>query len=111
MLCLPHNVCTRFYFPGFLVGPYLEYATYMSLIDESIYKSKGTPDNATPTKPGRNVPKGRKRVAYRQMAFGLAWLGLFVTLSGSFNYTVALQPWFSTHSLLYRSLLSQITSQ
>ncbi|KIM83962.1 hypothetical protein PILCRDRAFT_97057 [Piloderma croceum F 1598] len=91
-----------FYFPGFLVGPYLEYSTYMSLIDESIYKSTGAHQNITSTKSGRNVPDGRKRVAYRKMAFGLAWLGVFVVLGGSYNFAVALQPWFATRSLLYR---------
>lgn len=27
-----------FYFPGFLVGPYIDYASYASLIDESVFK-------------------------------------------------------------------------
>jgi lysophospholipid acyltransferase len=102
MLDFSHDIYTRFFFPGFLVGPYLEYSTYISLIDESIYKSTRTHQNAASTKSGRNVPDGRKRVAYRKMAFGLAWLGVFVVLGGSYNFTVALQPWFATRSLLYR---------
>lgn len=92
----------RFYFPGFLVGPYLEYSSYMSLVDESIYKVAETSAN-TP-KSGRKVPKGRKRVAYRKMVIGLGFLGLFVTLSGSYNFGVAIQPWFSARGLLFRSI-------
>ncbi|KAK7061370.1 MBOAT, membrane-bound O-acyltransferase family-domain-containing protein [Favolaschia claudopus] len=62
-----------FYFPGILVGPYLDFNDYMDLINETLFKklkAKG--------KNGRNVPSGRKRVAYRKMFSGLAYLGIFV---------------------------------
>ncbi|KZP15136.1 MBOAT-domain-containing protein [Athelia psychrophila] len=85
-----------FYFPGFLVGPYLDFKSYMSLIDESIYAGAAAPEN------GRKVPKGRKRVAYRKMATGLAFLALFVTMGGSWNFGVAVQDWFKQRGWLYR---------
>lgn len=52
--------------------------------------------------PGRLVPRGRKRVAYRKMVTGLIYLGLFVVLGGQYNYGMATQDWFVTKPLLYR---------
>lgn len=52
------------------------------------------------------MPKGRKRVAYRKLVVGLAFLGLFVTQSGSFSYGEALKDWFLQKSLLYRYVVS-----
>ena len=92
-------VSCRCYFPGVLVGPYLTYAEYSALVDESLFKSAGGK-----TKPGRAIPLGRKRVAYYKMLSGLVYLGLFVVLGGSFNYGVALTPWFTTKNLIYRSV-------
>lgn len=90
--------CTiRFYFPGVLVGPYLDYASYTSLIDGSLFKSVES------TKPMRRaIPDGRKRVAYRKMSTGLAFLGLFVALGPSYNFAIALTPWFAKQNLFYR---------
>lgn len=69
----------------------------MALIDESLFK-----DAQGKTKPGLPVPEGRKRVAYRKMVTGLAFLGLFVFFSGKYNFGVALEPWFVEQSLPYR---------
>ncbi len=52
--------------------------------------------------PGRLVPRGRKRVAYRKLAMGLAYLGMFVVLGGQYNYGIAIQDWFGQKSLWYR---------
>ncbi|KAI9572388.1 MBOAT, membrane-bound O-acyltransferase family-domain-containing protein [Boletus coccyginus] len=86
-----------FYFPGVLVGPYLDYASYASLIDESLFKSV---EFMKPTR--RAIPNGRKRVAYRKMLMGLVFLGLFVVLGPSYNFAIALMPWFAEQTLLYR---------
>ncbi|KAJ7087231.1 endoplasmic reticulum protein [Mycena belliarum] len=91
-----------FYFPGILVGPYLDYADYMDLINETMFKKlevKG--------KYGRNVPSGRKRVAYRKMIFGLLYLGVYVVF-GSWNYGVSLTPWFVQQSLVSRIATYQV---
>jgi lysophospholipid acyltransferase len=87
----------RFYFPGILVGPYLEYTEYMDLISEAPFQGP-----EFKTKLGRKIPPGRKRVAYRKMFMGLLYLGLFVVFGGSFNFGVALAPWFLTKSFGYR---------
>lgn len=50
----------------------------------------------------RAIPDGRKRVAYRKMVTGLVFLGLFVVLNPSYNYSTALTPWFAEQSLLHR---------
>ncbi|KAJ8517364.1 hypothetical protein ONZ45_g5454 [Pleurotus djamor] len=86
-----------FYFPGFLVGPYLVFSDYMALVNETLFK-----DAQGKTKPGMAIPTGRKRVAYRKLATGLTFLGLFVLYGGTYNFGVALQPWFAEKSLWYR---------
>lgn len=87
----------RFYFPGILVGPYLDYVDYMDLVNETMFKKL-----AVKGKNGRNVPAGRKRVAYRKMFFGLAYLGIFVVIGPTWNYGLAMTPWFVEQSMLYR---------
>ncbi len=89
-----------FYFPGFLVGPYLEYTSYMALVDETIFVTPKGKEKPLP--PGRRVPQGRKRVAYRRLVTGLIYLGLYVALAGTFNFNVALDEWFVRKSLVYR---------
>lgn len=53
-------------------------------------------------KPGRKLPPGRKRVAYRKMFMGLLYLGIFVVFGGQNNFATALTPWFNQHSLFVR---------
>ena len=103
----------RFYFPGLLIGPAFEFVSYLTLIDETIFtSSQATGANGVnasekangSASPGaqRRVPTGRKRVAYRKMATGLAFLGAFVVLGGQYNFSIALQDSFPKRSLLYR---------
>ncbi|KAF8211544.1 MBOAT, membrane-bound O-acyltransferase family-domain-containing protein [Mycena galopus ATCC 62051] len=92
-----------FYFPGILVGPYLDYVDYMDLVNETMFKTL-----AVKGKNGRNVPSGRKRVAYRKMFFGLAYLGIFVVFSPTWNYGIALTPWFVQQGMLYRIAVYQL---
>ncbi|KZT12889.1 MBOAT-domain-containing protein [Laetiporus sulphureus 93-53] len=95
------------YFPGFLVGPSLEYADYDNLVHGTTFKSLlANKDDIH--KPRKLVPKGRKRVAYRKMLIGLAFLGAYVTFSGSFNLGVTVQGWFAEKSILYRIAYVQI---
>ncbi|KAL6298114.1 MBOAT-domain-containing protein [Sparassis latifolia] len=91
------------YFPSVLVGPYLEYADYVALIDGTIYKKPVVDKNR------RLVPHGRKRVAYRKMVIGLALLGIYVTGISTFSYSATAQEWFKTKSFLYRFLFFQIS--
>ncbi|KIL67251.1 hypothetical protein M378DRAFT_74038 [Amanita muscaria Koide BX008] len=92
-----------FYFPGILVGPYLDYQEYDDLVNEVTFKKIERTDKAC-----RLIPNGRKRVAYRKLFKGLVFLGLFVVLGGSNNYSVALTPWFASKSLLYRIAIFQV---
>ena len=46
----------RFYFPGVLVGPYLEYAAYMSLVDGSLFTDIERTDKAVALKEGELSP-------------------------------------------------------
>lgn len=78
-----------------LVGPYLVYADYMDLINETMFKD-------VKTKPGRSVPSGRKRIAYRKLITGLVYLGTFVVFGGTYNFSLALTPWFAQKSFLFR---------
>ena len=77
----------------------------MNLIDGALFKSLEQIDEekrASATIPGRLVPRGRKRVAYRKMVMGLIYLGLFVSLGGEYNYSIALNDWFAERSIFYR---------
>ena len=98
---LNYLIYFSFFFPGFLVGPYLDYASYIGLINETLFTTKKGKEKEIPAG-GRRVPKGRKRVGYTKMAIGLGFLGMYVTLIGSFNFEVVLQEWFVKKSLFYR---------
>jgi lysophospholipid acyltransferase len=92
-----------FHFPQFFFGPSLEYSSYMSLIDESMYKITKTHGNASLTKPDRKVPTGRKRVACRKMVLGLVCFGLFVrSMELGYDYSEAFEPRFMMRSAVYR---------
>jgi len=91
-----------FHFPGLLISS-SEYSSYMSFIEESIYKTTKTHEHMGLTKPGCKVPKGRKRVACRKTVTGLVCVGLFVgSRSCGYDYSEAFKPWFMTRSILYR---------
>ena len=95
--CLMYIV--RFYYPGILVGPYLDFAEYMELINETTFQNALV---KAKVKAGRRLPPGRKRAAYTKMFLGLVYLGAFVFYGGKYNYQVALKPEFMKNSLLKR---------
>ena len=90
---------TSFYFPGILVGPYLDFTEYMELINETMFQHAHVKASL---KEGRRLPPGRKRAAYTKMVMGLLYLGTFVFLGGKWNYTVSLTDDFMKMSLLKR---------
>ena len=91
----------RFYYPGILVGPHLDFTEYMELINETTFQNLQV---KAKVKPGRRLPPGRKRAAYKKMFFGLVYLGVFVLYGGKYNYGAALTSEFMKHSLLMRYL-------
>ena len=95
-----------FYFPGVLVGPYLEYAEYMKLVDGSLFKLTDKADAQSKSwfSGRRMVPNGRKRVAYWKMLMGLIFLGLFVVFGGNSSFSASLSDEFLKKSLLTRSV-------
>ncbi|KAI0736106.1 MBOAT, membrane-bound O-acyltransferase family-domain-containing protein [Fomitopsis betulina] len=95
-----------FYFPGFLVGPSLEYADYDILVHGTLFKQLEKKDN-TGRGSKKLIPKGRKRVAYFRMVLGLALLGTYVTFSGNANLTVTVQDWYIKQGFLYRVMYLQ----
>lgn len=96
-------LCHRFYFPGILVGPYLDLSEYRSLIHETMFDDDKVKER---NKHGRKLPSGRKRNAYGKMVMGLIYLGIFVVFGGSNNYSTALTPWFTEHNLFVRCVVS-----
>ncbi|KAK7471090.1 Lysophospholipid acyltransferase [Stygiomarasmius scandens] len=92
-----------FYFPGVLVGPYLEYADYHDVVHETVFKQQKLKGHS-----GRNIPDGRKRVGYRKMIMGLIYLGVFVLFGGKYNYSCLIAPWFMQKPLLHRIALTQL---
>ncbi|TRM68568.1 MBOAT, membrane-bound O-acyltransferase family-domain-containing protein [Schizophyllum amplum] len=90
------------YFPGVLVGPYLDFSEYNDLVTDALFKG-------VQVAPGhRRLPSGRKRVAYRRLIKGLVCLGLFVVLGGTYNFSATLEPWFINMSFWQRLVLFQI---
>jgi len=91
------------YFPGVLVGPYLEYATYLSLVNGTLL------DVATGgSEPRRPIPNGRKRTAYRKMLFALGYLGIYMGVAPKFSYNTPLTDWFLEQNFFFRVLIIQI---
>lgn len=101
-----------FYFPGFIVGPFLEYAEYDALVTERLFKSATPPAHLQDPSfvPRRLLPSGRKRVGYFKLVTGLAYLGLFVTLYGKFSFAETLRPWFGRITLAERYAARCLTS-
>jgi len=97
-----------FYFPGFLVGPFLEYAEYDALISEKLFSSIPPPENLEEKLKKRAVPPGRKRVAYFKMLSGLFYLGLYVVLLPKFNFNETVAPWFLTKNIWERIAYFQV---
>ncbi|KAI0269304.1 MBOAT, membrane-bound O-acyltransferase family-domain-containing protein [Gloeopeniophorella convolvens] len=93
------------YFPGILVGPYLEYQAYTSLIDGTLFNVAGGPE---PSARRRVIPDGRKRVAYRKMLFALGYLGVYMGIAPKISYQTTTTDWFLQQSLPYRILITQL---
>jgi len=89
----------RFYFPGLLVGPYLDFAEYMEVINETMFQLAHV---KAVVKAGRTVPPGRKRVAYTKLLMGLSFLGVFVVLGPTYNFSTVLKPEFAKKNLISR---------
>ncbi|TEB29423.1 endoplasmic reticulum protein [Coprinellus micaceus] len=94
-----------FYFPGILVGPYLDFAEYMDVVNETMFTH---PDVRPKIKPGRKTPSYRKRAAYTRMLLGLVYLGIFVVLGPTFNFAAGLKPEFLQKNLLTRIISFQL---
>lgn len=87
----------RLYFPGVLVGPYLEYATYASLINGTLFDvAGGGSDHRMP------ILNGRKRTAYRKLLFALGYLGIYMGVAPKISFHTAVTDWFLDQSFLYR---------
>ncbi|TFY80409.1 hypothetical protein EWM64_g3598 [Hericium alpestre] len=94
-----------FYFPGVLVGPFLEFNAYTDMINGTVFKSpSGSPKEGARR---RAIPAGRKRVAYRKGLYGLIYLGLWVVFSPSFYFGIAVTDWFAQQSIPFRILYIQ----
>lgn len=83
---LTNILISSFYFPGAMVGPSIEYVTYASLVDGSLFESAEKEPG-----PARYVPRGRKRVAYTRMASSFICMGVFVVFGGKYHYETILK--------------------
>ena len=93
----------RFYFPGILVGPYLDFQEYTNLINEAPFQHAQV---KAPISTGRRLPPGRKRAAFTKLFMGIFFLGVFTLYGKKYNFSVALNPDFAKKSLLQRSVHS-----
>lgn len=92
----------RLYFPGVLVGPYIEFVTYSSLIAGSLFDVAG----GGSSEPHSPIPSGRKRTAYRKMLFALGYLGIYLGLSPQISIQTSVTDWFLEQSLSSRFVRS-----
>jgi lysophospholipid acyltransferase len=79
-----------------LVGPALEFKDYMDTVHETLFRGQEEKGNS------RRIPHGRKRVAYRKLLTGLAFLGLYVVLGGSYNFAATLTSDFEKMNWFHR---------
>lgn len=86
----------RLYFPGVLVGPFLEYAAYLSLINGTSFAGDGSEPR------GQGLPNGRKRAAYRKMLLALGFLGVYMGIAPKISFQTPVTDWFLQQNLLYR---------
>ncbi|KAH9894383.1 MBOAT-domain-containing protein [Cubamyces lactineus] len=100
-----------FYFPGFLVGPYLTFNEYRALVSGSLYKEAEKAEEeesmASDPMPQRLVPRGRKRVAFRKMLVGLMFLGSYVVFYPEFNFHLTIEDEFEAKRLFSRIVFLQ----
>ena len=100
------DLLCSFYFPGFLVGPFLTYNEYQALVTGSLYKAAEQLEwqavNETSHLTKRLVPHGRKRVAYRKMFIGLVFLILYVLFYPECNFSLIVEDDFESRRLLSR---------
>ena len=81
-----------------LVGPSLDFVSYIALINESGYAVSNVPEKGS----RRRIPKGRKRVAYMNLLYGASYLFLYIIGIRQFNYGVILEEWFCSTPLWFR---------
>ena len=81
----------RFYFPGILVGPYIDFPEYMELINETPFRNAQVKARA---KHSRRLPPGRVRAAYTKLSFGLVYLAAFVLMLRRLQVIIALTQSF-----------------
>jgi len=91
------------YFPGVLVGPFLEFAAYMPLINGTSFNAANGSESHR-----QGLPNGRKRAAYRKMLLALGFLGMYMVVAPKISFQTTVTAWFLQQSLLYRILVVQL---
>ena len=89
-----------FYFPGLLVGPYLDYAEYTDLVHQSLFKH---PNVVSKLPSHASLPPGRKSAAYLRMLKGLFYLAVFVLFGSNWSWNAIFIPEFKHMPFLHRS--------
>ncbi|KAH8879392.1 MBOAT-domain-containing protein [Thozetella sp. PMI_491] len=92
-----------FFFPSLMAGPAFDYAEFRRWLDCSMFDVPAAVDPAKkpPTRKKRRIPRSGIP-AMVKMATGLAWIGLFVNLSGSYSYPALLTDDFLNLPFLRR---------
>jgi len=97
---LLHFLGYAFYFPGILVGPYLDFAEYTDLVHHSLFKN---PDVLSKLPPGASLPPGRKTAAYLRMLKGLFYLAVFALFGSTWSWSTIFGPQFRHMPFIHRS--------
>jgi lysophospholipid acyltransferase len=68
----------------------------MDMVHETLFRGQEEKGNK------RRIPRGRKRVAYRKLLTGLAFLGLYVVFGGTYNFAATLTSEFEKMHWFHR---------
>ncbi|KAK1751651.1 MBOAT, membrane-bound O-acyltransferase family-domain-containing protein [Echria macrotheca] len=95
-----------FFFPSLLVGPAFDFVEYRRWLDCSMFDVPVAVDPAKkpPTRRKRKIPRSGTP-AMRKLIMGLAWLGLYVKLSGPYDPNVLLSDKYAGYDFLKRVLV------
>ncbi|KAK1768523.1 MBOAT, membrane-bound O-acyltransferase family-domain-containing protein [Phialemonium atrogriseum] len=92
-----------FFFPSLLVGPAFDYVDYRRWLDTTMFTvpAQVDPTKKPPTRRKRKIPRSATPAMWK-LAGGLAWIVLFLNLSGMYGTDAVTGPTYMDHGLLHR---------
>lgn len=98
------------FFPALFAGPAFDYADYESYVTSDMFTTPATvdPSKKPATRKTRIIPRSGKPAATKAV-IGLAWIGLFMRMSASYNVPLLLSAQFGTYTFLRKVWILYLT--